>query len=241
VVTWNVGEIYWPWQGNQLHDRDVQAVIEALHDIDADVVLLQELRHRGQLALLCGDRYEGAMPEHCGYDRHVAILARPQLGARFVEHRLAPTSRSVLEARFTVGEVPARALDLHFDVFQPKRRLMQAQTAAELIGDPGSLTIAGGDLNYDPAVSARLRRRADCEAEATLTRRLGDVAIGAGPTLIGLLRVDRLFAGGSALKGASARTGDHRLPLGDHAPLICDLTVATDVDDVGQDPYRVGG
>jgi endonuclease/exonuclease/phosphatase family metal-dependent hydrolase len=227
VVTWNVGEVYWPWQGNQLKDRDVPLVVDALREINADVVLLQELLHHGQLGrIAAGLRgYAGALPLRCGYDRHVAVLVRDTLAPRFFEHPLSPTSRAVVEAHFAMGGHAVRALALHFDVFNPERRLAQARTAIRLIGEPGALTVAGGDFNYDPVASARLGRRCDTEAEAALAERLVDVAPRVGPTLVGLLRVDRLFAGGAALCGADARATAHRLPLGDHAPVVCDLSL----------------
>ena len=231
VLTWNVGEVYWPWQGNQLKDRDVHFVVEALAELDPDVVLLQELADRGQLEALERDRfgeqrYDGATPGCCGYDRHVAVLVKRELGARFYEHVLAPTSRGLVEARFDVpvgeGRIEARAFSLHFDVFQAERRLAQARTAMGFVGDPGELTIAGGDFNYDPTASTRLGRVADERTEAELQRVFVDVAEDVGPTLIGLLRVDRMFAGGRALAGADSRTTAHRTPLGDHAPVLCD-------------------
>ena len=228
-----MGELYWPWRGNQLKDRDVDVVIAALDELDPDVVLLQELMHASQLRRLerggAGDaRYDGAIAERCGYDRKVGVLVRRGLGARFAEHLLEPTRRGALEARFVKGAVEIRAICLHLDVFNGERRLLQARAAGALIGDPGRLTVAGGDLNYDPEVSARLGREADARAEAALTARVADVARESGPTLVGLLRVDRLLAGGDALRGARARTARHRLPLGDHAPLVVDLELAVD-------------
>jgi endonuclease/exonuclease/phosphatase family metal-dependent hydrolase len=229
-----VGEVYWPWQGNQLKDRDVHFVVEALRELDPDVVLLQELADAGQLERLEHDRfgvrrYDGATPSCCGYDRHVAVLVKRELGARFYEHVLAPTSRGLVEARFDVpvgeGTIEARAFSLHFDVFQAERRLEQARTAMAFVGELGELSIAGGDFNYDPTASARLGRVADEHTEAELQRVFADVAEDVGPTLIGLLRVDRVFAGGRALASAAARTTPHRLPLGDHAPVLCDLTL----------------
>jgi endonuclease/exonuclease/phosphatase family metal-dependent hydrolase len=230
-----VGEVYWPWQGNQLKHRDVHFVVEALTELHPDVVLLQELADATQLERLLRDelgvrRYDGAMPSACGYDRQVALLVKSELEAQFHEHLLMPTRRGVVEARFAVptksgAAIFARAFSLHFDVFQAERRLEQARTAMTVVGEAGDLTIAGGDFNYDPAASARLGRVADAYTEAALKSVLVDVAADVGPTLIGLLRVDRMFAGGRALAGSAARTTSHRLPLGDHAPVLCDLTL----------------
>ncbi len=235
VVTWNVGELYWPWRGNQLKDQDVEAVIDALRTIDADVVLLQELLHEGQLERIAQlrertPRYLGALPPGCGYDRHVALLVRSELEPRFEHGILSPTQRGIVWAHFSIGGRPARAFSLHFDVFAPARRLEQARAAAAFIGDPGVLTVAGGDFNYDPEASARLGVALDTETEATMGAALRDVARESGPTLVGFLRVDRMFAGGDALRDARAVTSPARLPLGDHAPLVCELALGPSPD-----------
>jgi endonuclease/exonuclease/phosphatase family metal-dependent hydrolase len=242
VLTWNVGEVYWPWQGNMLKDRDVGVVAAALDELDPDLVLLQELASPAQLAALtAGSPWVGALPSCCGYDRHVAVLVRRELAPRFVEHPLAPTRRGLVEARFELAGARVRALALHLDVFARERRLEQARTAAAILGaEPADLLVIGGDFNYDPDASARLGYAADLAAEAALAAHVTDVAPDCGPTLVGLLRVDRLLAGGRALGGSEARTTPHRTPLGDHAPLVADLRLRTDlavgVDGDGEGP-----
>lgn len=242
VVTWNVGEVYWPWHGNQLQDGDVDSVIAGLDALDADVVLLQELGHEGQLRRLERDghgrpRYLGAVPAGCGYDRQVAVLVRPALAPTFCEHRLAPTSRGIVEARFRVGGRAVRALCLHFDVFRPARRLAQARAVLALLrAGSATLTVAGGDLNYDPEAARRLGSRDDEAVEAALAGVLRDVAVHSGPTLMGLLRVDRLFAGGAALGEVRVRVSSERTPIGDHAPLVCDFMLAPTIDGLCEGP-----
>lgn len=223
--------MYWPWHGNQLKDQDVAHVAHALAALDADVVLLQELLHAGQVERLAGHRYAGAMSARCGYDRHVGVLVRRDLGPVFEDGRLEPTARGVLSAKFKLGGHEVFVAALHFDVFRPPRRLAQARAAAALLeAQTADLLVAGGDFNYDPGISARLGRAVDAETEATLTSRLRDVASCAGPTLVGFLRVDRLLAGGRALgqdpRFTDARVCPQRTPLGDHAPLLCDFDLS---------------
>ena len=223
MLTWNVGEVYWPWHGNQLKDRDVVHVAEALRVLAPDVVLLQEVLHAGQVERLAGHRYVGRMSERCGYDRHVGILLRADLAPTFADGLLEPTRRGVLSADFRLGAVGVSVISLHFDVFHPARRLLQARAAASLVKQATDLVIAGGDLNYDPGLSRRLGRKEDLAAESLMLHALSDVAEAAGPTLIGLLRVDRLLVGGPALKSARAEVCSQRTPLGDHAPLLANL------------------
>ena len=226
MLTWNVGEVYWPWHGNQLKDRDVPYVAETLRAIDADVVLLQELAHDGQLRAICGETYLGSTPRCCGYDRHVAVLVRASLRPTFGEALLEPTTRGVVWADLAFHGRSVRAVSLHFDVFNPGRRLAQARAAVKTFATDADLVVAGGDLNYDPNASRRLHRFVDAETEAVLTGALVDVAEGSGPTLVGLLRVDRIFAGGPALGRARAAVAPQRTKLGDHAPLVCALDIA---------------
>jgi endonuclease/exonuclease/phosphatase family metal-dependent hydrolase len=225
VVTWNVGEVYWPWQGNQLKDVDTGCVRDVLRELDADVVLLQELLHEGQLHALAGDDYAGEIARGCGYDRHVGVLAKKAYAPTFVDHVLSPTKRGAVEAQLSVGGRLVRAVSLHFDVFARPRRLLQVQRAAQILASDAALTIAGGDFNYDPTVSERLGYEDDRRAEAAITRVVRDVASESGPTLIGLLRVDRLLANGPLLGHTRAFTSPRRTPLGDHAPLVCDIAL----------------
>lgn len=226
VVTWNVGEVYWPWDRNQLKDVDVALVGRVIADLDADIVLLQELLDERQLRRIAGDGYAWQLAQACGYDRHVGILVKSCHEPRFTDHVLSPTTRGAVEARLTLHGHDTRALSLHFDVFNRPRRLGQVCAAATILGARSSaLTIAGGDFNYDPVASARLDYAEDLQAEAALAAHLGDVAADSGPTLVGLLRVDRLLARGEMITSARSFTSTERTPLGDHAPLVCDLTL----------------
>ncbi len=232
MLTWNVGEVYWPWHGNQLKDRDLAHVAAALRALAPDVVLLQEILHAGQIEQLAGDRYVGRMSERCGYDRHVGILLRADLGATFIDGLLEPTRRGVLSAHFRLAGVRVTVVSLHFDVFHPARRLLQARAAASLVGrHVTDLVVAGGDFNYDPGLSRRLGRQEDLEAESLMLDLLSDVAEDTGPTLIGLLRVDRLLVGGPALKSARSEVCPQRTPLGDHAPVLADLELVSELVD----------
>ncbi|MEO6952521.1 MAG: endonuclease/exonuclease/phosphatase family protein [Polyangia bacterium] len=225
-MTWNVGEVYWPWNGNQLKDADVEVVARVVAALDPDIVLLQELLDERQLRTIAGRGYASQLAQACGYDRHVGVLVKSRHEPRFSDHLLSPTTRGVVEAQLTLDGLEMRAFSLHFDVFNRPRRLAQVHCAAAIIGGGSSqLTIAGGDFNYDPVASARLGYTEDLESEAALGVHLSDVATDSGPTLVGLLRVDRLLARGDMIASTRSFTSTERTPLGDHAPLVCDLAL----------------
>src|SRR5689334_4152365 len=103
VLTWNVGRLYSPSHNNRLGDADVAHV---LHELDADVALLQEIVDVRQLdeivTRLSRTRapYAAAMAQRCVYDRRAAVLVRADRGPRFEEHGLGPTGRTAMIASF---------------------------------------------------------------------------------------------------------------------------------------------
>jgi endonuclease/exonuclease/phosphatase family metal-dependent hydrolase len=236
IVTWNVGELYSPlgrwsraWDRNWLDDRDLIRVAETLIELDADVVMLQELASHTQLqALLAGlDRgpvYVGAVATGCRYDRHVALLARAALEPEFLDGVLEPSGRGVVGARLRLdADRAAFVWAAHLDVSRPLRRRQQADALAAFMADhPQALVVVGGDFNLDPEWAARLSPL-DLQSHRKLTAGLTDVGRSAGPTLLGLLRVDWILAGGPALVAARGIVSPRRLPLGDHSPLMATL------------------
>jgi endonuclease/exonuclease/phosphatase family metal-dependent hydrolase len=227
AVTWNVGRLYSPFNNNRLDDADVPEVARTLHELDGDVVLLQELVDVVQLrALVARTRgYVGSMAEQCGYDRHCAVLVREELAPRFEQHQLAPTQRGVVMASFSVGETRVAALGVHFDVFRRRARRAQAEAVAALTDERREdLLVVGGDMNYDPEWAQRLGDPLDRGTYRLLTERFTDAGRGAGPTLLGMFRVDHLLLRGSAMRGLAVRVSPRRrLPLGDHDPVVCDV------------------
>jgi endonuclease/exonuclease/phosphatase family metal-dependent hydrolase len=230
VVSWNVGRIYTPTNNNRLDDADIPRVARVLDELDPDVVLLQEVVTETQLAALL-DRlpgYAGALAADCSYDRHVAALARIRLRPAFAQHRLEPTGRGLVAVRF---DVPAGsgargvALPVHFDVFDKLRRRSQAEAVIDLArGCDEVLSVVGGDFNLDPDVAEKLGDALDRGTFNRFTEHFVDDGRAAGPTLFGVMRVDHLFARGSALDRVYARVSPgRRLPLGDHDPLVGDL------------------
>jgi endonuclease/exonuclease/phosphatase family metal-dependent hydrolase len=254
VVSWNVGRLYSPRHNNRLDDADVPEVAAVLGELHPDVILLQELIDERQLAALKAriapklGAFAGAIATKCGYDRHVAALARTELAPTFEEAILGSTTRGVVTVRFTIagdgdgdgngdgdgdgngdgnGERPSvagAALSAHFDVFDAERRAEQGDGLAALAeARPEPLVIAGGDLNLDPLFAAGTHNLLDVRTFARLTRNFVDSGRDSGATLLGVFRVDHLFVKGAA--HALLRVSPRRLPLGDHHPLVLDVDV----------------
>jgi len=227
VLTWNVGRLYSPRGNNRLDDADVPQVARTIWELDADIVLLQELVEARQLDALV-DRlpgYVGRIAERCRYDRHVAALARTRLAPEFEQLLLDDTGRGLVGVTFAGGAWRGCAIAVHFDVFDAARRRSQAREVRALIDARREPVVAvGGDFNLDPEWAARLGRHVDVGTFRLLADRLRDGGRRAGPTLIGIGRVDHLLAGGERERQMHTRVSpNRRLPLGDHDPLVCDL------------------
>jgi endonuclease/exonuclease/phosphatase family metal-dependent hydrolase len=229
VVSWNVGRLYSPQHNNRLDDADVPAVAAVLGELHPDVILLQELIDDRQLTALAArisprlGEFRGAIATRCGYDRHVAALARVELEPQFDEALLGTTTRGVVGVRFVLdGDLMGAALSAHFDVFSAERRAEQGEALAELFeARPEPLIIAGGDLNLDPIFAAGTQNLLDLRTFARLTRTFIDSGRDSGATLLGVFRVDHLFVKGAA--ESLLRVSPRRLPLGDHHPLVLDV------------------
>lgn len=247
VVSWNVGRLYSPNHNNRLDDADVPAVAAVLCELHPDVVLLQELIDDRQLTALQSrmfprlGEFRAAIARKCGYDRHVAALARVELSPTFDEALLGATTRGCVGVRFTLADgFVGAALSAHFDVFGADRRAEQGEALAELAeARPEPLVIFGGDLNIDRIVAAAsaagvaaasaagfaagTHNALDVRTFARLTRNFVDAGRDSGATLLGVFRVDHLFVRGAAQ--TVLRVSPRRLPLGDHHPLVLDVDV----------------
>ncbi len=235
VVTWNVGRLYSPTSDNKLDDADLPRVARVLYELDPDVALLQEFLDERQLhallALLPG--YEGRIATRCRYDRHVGALARASLQPEFEQLLLDYTGRGLVGVTVDVGGARAFAIAVHLDAFSPGRRRLQAEELTPLLEARREAIVAvGGDFNLDPDFSARAGFSLDPETFAQIARGLVDAGRAAGPTLMGLMRIDHLLAGGPLLERLVTRVSPaRRLPMGDHDPLVGDLHLRRSVAD----------
>jgi endonuclease/exonuclease/phosphatase family metal-dependent hydrolase len=226
IVTWNVGRLYTPSGNNRLDERDVPLVQRTIFELQPDVMLLQEVVDESQLHRLAhGIGYNGELAQRCGYDRHTAVLVRPPFRPRFSHSTLVPTERGVVTAEFEAHGIQVVASSVHFDILSSARRNAQARALSEIMHSHSddALVLFGGDFNLDPAWAEGVRELADQETFALLCERHVDLGRRAGPTLLGLLRIDHLFMRTQSPLETEVYVSPRRLPLGDHQPLVCDL------------------
>jgi endonuclease/exonuclease/phosphatase family metal-dependent hydrolase len=223
-------------------DGDVVLLQEVVSLAQLDDIRAR-LRHDGR------GEFHGAIAQFCVYDRRVAAVARRELAPAFEEFAIGTTGRSALVASVELGGdrssgdrssgdrssgdrssgdgrgrriERAAAIATHLDVLSPERRADQGHALAALAESRAEpLVVVGGDLNLDPAVAAASGSRRDLATFARLTETLSDAARDAGPTLLGLLRVDHMLLRGA--RSWLARVSPRRLPLGDHHPLVLDV------------------
>ena len=233
VVSWNVGRLYTPSNNNRLDDADLPKVARVLYELDADVVLLQEVVTEPQLKELLArlPAYDGRLAEKCRYDRHVAVLAKRALAPGFEQYVLEDTGRGLCAVTFSVGDgARGVAFPVHFDVFDRSRRRSQAEDVLALSeGRPEQIVVVAGDFNLDPEWARRLGVAIDVGTYALFASRFREAGLAAGPTLLGLFRVDHLLVRGARLLRLHTRVSPgRRLPMGDHDPLVGDVELRVD-------------
>jgi endonuclease/exonuclease/phosphatase family metal-dependent hydrolase len=233
VVTWNVGGTG-SGDGRPLEDDHVPAVAESLRLLDADLVFLQELRGRDQLAQIAravgrNVRFEvsedssgcvGVLAPRANLSalttgdwegrRHLALLAHPEQG---------PALHIVV---------------LHAHAWSARRRNREIGQALDLLV-PATLTPARmlvGDLNVDIGRHGRNDlftndEPRDVASYNYVARHLRDVGEGQGPTAEPDRRLDYLFASPELRSVQAGPWHGRRVGDMDHHPLVADLVPAS--------------
>ncbi len=227
-MSWNVGRLYTPTGNNRFADADVPRVAHGLRELEPDVVLLQEVGSAEQLTKL-GDLlpgYAARMAEQCGYDRHVAVLARIALMPAFEQHRLEPTGRGLVAVTFDFDGARGAAHAVHLDVRQQLRKRSQVEAILRIAaGRPEPFVVLGGDFNLDPVWARRLLMSLDAGTFELLVGSFVDAGRLAGPTAMRLLRLDHLFVRRPLHRRLTMQVAHpFRLPRGDHAPIVMDVS-----------------
>jgi endonuclease/exonuclease/phosphatase family metal-dependent hydrolase len=229
VLTWNLGGSG-EGVGRPLDEKHLGHVVRVLKEVDADLVLLQELQSAAQARRLrqwLGDDWQLLIGGRSR--RRLAVAA--QRGP--VRPWSLPPDPSAMGVRYLPPAQPAVAIvNLHAHAFSAGRRNALLGRMVQALDRARAARILGGDLNLDIDVNRRRdlftdNEHLDLETYNYVAGRLRDAALGGGATAEPDRRLDYLFVdpirfrvtAAGPLKGQ--RIGDM-----DHDPVVADLRFA---------------
>lgn len=235
VVTWNLGESGGR-AGMPFDDRNHEHVAEVLGRLDADLIVLQELRGQEQLDRLVDElgpvgahtAISGAGGRRVGVIARFGVLEDPVVlegrGLAFVYRKPRPAGGD--KARAAVAA-------LHASAWSAEERNEEIGRAAELlaaVADPAAHLLMG-DLNLDLDIDKRRDlftndEYLDVETYNFVASKLVDTAAGTGPTAEPDRRLDYVFHSPDELRVAAAGPWRGMRAGGmDHDPVVADFDV----------------
>lgn len=234
LVTWNVGQGVDRGASGLMHDQ-VESIVERIVELEAEVVLLQELSSMAQARRLAR-RLRAATNDSWDHKSQRATNGR---------YLCALSTRSVLdvtsadESPALVAQIDVRPgetlwiANLHASAFDAAERNLEVGRAVDwLLAREGDPRVAGlflfGDLNLDLDIGTRGDvftddRHADVETYAYATRRFRDFGLHAGPTAEPDRRLDYCLGQTRYVVTQAGPWREARLPGMDHHPLVVDL------------------
>jgi len=225
LATWNLGS----GGGAPVAAREehLPAVAEALAQLDANLVALQELADAEQanrLAQLLGDEWSAAVGGSGGVGflfRDGELRLRGGRARRFLAGTFIPNGN---------GVAPIALANMHADAWSSDRRnRLLGRVAERLAGERHA--ILAGDLNLDVDLNKRGdlftdSQHRDTETYNYIAERLRDAALHGGSTAEPDRRLDYIFFSPNGFRVLQAgpwkgrRVGDM-----DHDPVVADLVV----------------
>lgn len=235
VVTWNLGEGV-EEGGSPLRTESLEHVAQALVELDADLVLLQEITGGRQLTALrraLGPGWDTALARGGG-GRRVAALARTDDLDPLRFEPVEGSESRLLGVTFRAAQgFEVVALIVHANAFSAKDRNAEVGGAVEVLRAaarerPGALALLAGDLNLDLDLDKRRDlftddSHLDVETYNYVVRFFADAARGRGATAEPDRRLDYLFVGPGFEARAAGPWKDRRVGDMDHDPVVADL------------------
>jgi endonuclease/exonuclease/phosphatase family metal-dependent hydrolase len=231
IVTWNVGGAG-GYGGRNLRDEHLPHIGDVLNQLDADVILLQEIASDHQLRRL--KRLLKGRPEivrSSGRSRSLAIVARR--GQLQVRNHAAPGLRALAASYYPSGKPPVLLLNIHAHPYSAEARNISIGRATDVLMryDPAHLKILAGDLNLDIDIGKRRdlfsnNQHLDVETYNYLLQHLSDLTRNTGSTAEPDRRLDYIF--GDTGRMAVVRSGPwkgRRIEDMDHDPVVADLQI----------------
>jgi endonuclease/exonuclease/phosphatase family metal-dependent hydrolase len=231
IVTWNVGGAG-GHGGRSLDNQFLPHVATVLKELDADLILLQEIAYEKQvyrLSRMLGGKWEAMVSN--GGGRSVAILA--QRGR--LHSRISPDKKhNGLAASYRApGKPPVFLMNIHADPYSAQRRNRLIGWATDVLMSrfPNHLKILAGDLNLDIDIDKRRDlftddEYLDIETYNYVAQRLSDVTLNTGSTAEPDRRLDYIFADVQRLNVVHAGPWKgKRVADMDHDPVVADLKI----------------
>jgi len=231
IVTWNVGGAG-GHGGRPLENQFLFHVAAVLKELDADLILLQEIAYEKQvdrLSRLLDGNWEAMVSN--GGSRSVAILGKR--GRLY--SRISPDNKYNGLAAFyrAPGKPPVFLINIHADPYSAQRRNRLIGRATDVLMSrfPDHLKILAGDLNLDIDIDKRRDlftddEYLDIETYNYVAQRLSDVTLNTGSTAEPDRRLDYIFADAKRLKVVHAGPWKgKRVADMDHDPVVADLKI----------------
>lgn len=222
LVTWNVGGAE-NGAPHPLRAQHVPAIADALAQLDADLVFVQEVPDTELLRALAaalGSEWNawrgrgdcGVLTRRPNVERWGPRRVRNQAGVRYAH-----------EGRALV------VLSMHADAFSARERNTAIGDAYEaLLDQPGAGRVLLGDLNLDVDLDEKSELfsddlHADVESYNVLAERFADAALGQGATAEPDRRLDYAFVSRELEVVAAGPWLGRRTGTMDHHPVVVDL------------------
>ena len=229
IVTWNVGGAG-GHGGRPLENQFLPHVAAVLKELDADLILLQEIAYENQvnrLSNLLDGKWETVISN--GGGRSVAILG--QRGHLSSQTRPDNRQNGLAASYRAPGKPPVFLMNIHADPFSAQRRnrLLGRATDVLMSRFTDHLKILAGDLNLDIDKRRDLftdDEYLDVETYNYIAQRLSDVTLNTGSTAEPDRRLDYIFADAKRFKVIHAGPWKgKRVADMDHDPVVADLQI----------------
>lgn len=231
MVTWNVGGVG-SHGGRSLEDKYIPHIAAALKNLNANLILLQEVASAGQLqhlTRLMGGQWN--IRTSTGGRSLLAILGRG--GGLQSRSQLERSYASLAALYYSAGFPSFLVMNIHANPYSAGERntLLGGATDALMSQDSGYLKILAGDLNLDIDLDKRRdlfsdNEHLDVETYNYITRRIPDITRGTGSTAEPDRRLDYIFADTGRLEVIRAGPWKgQRVADMDHDPVVADLKI----------------
>jgi endonuclease/exonuclease/phosphatase family metal-dependent hydrolase len=231
IVTWNVGGAG-SIGGHYLRDKHLSHIGGVLNELDADLILLQEIASDTQvrrLKRLLKGKQEVVLSSGSG--RSLAIIA--QRGKLQIRNHLTQGLRVLAASYRLSGKPPVLLMNIHAHPYSAEARNTLIGRATDILmrDDSAYLKILAGDLNLDIDIGKRRDlfsndQHLDVETYNYLLQHLSDLTQNTGSTAEPDRRLDYIFGDAGRVKVIRAGPWkDRRIEDMDHDPVVADLQI----------------